>query len=119
MNLSVQVRRLVPLWRPSLLECYSQEAKHQTRVSSSKSCYIAHIIKTTFRLWKLCELEKNKHTLHCMLWPTHCVLFVNKRGPSVYCLKGGSFAILGYILGSVHGKGNMKGTIRILNKCAQ
>ena len=72
-----------------------------------------------FRLWKLCELEKNKHTLHCMLWPTHCVLFVNKRGPSVYCLKGGSFAILGYILGSVHEKGNMKGIIRILNKCGQ
>ena len=62
-----------------------------------------------------------KTSTHCIVCYGHHTVsfFVNKRGPSVYCLKGGSFAILGYILGSVHGKGNMKGTIRILNKCAQ
>ena len=100
-----------------------QEAKHQRQESHHLSLvklgylpYHQNNVSSVETLW---TWEKQAHIALYVMANTLCVLFVNKRGPPVYCLKGGSFAILGYILGSVHGKGNMKGAIRILNKCAQ
>ena len=86
------------LYSSSLLESYLSHDQHHQHVSSKTS------LKPLFCLRKMCGYEKNKR---------RCVLFVNnplfglffyKQTASVCCYS----RILGYILGSVDEKGNMK-----------